>query len=417
MGRRSLLAGRRKGTLLRVAGCLVALASCVRLVMWSVAPHGVSALEAAAVALPTALVGLALVWFGSRRLGPRTHRRALRSLLDGYRQAGLLYVAAKLGLADLLADGPRSSVDLARPLGAHAPTLHRVLRGLVALGVCSEERDGRFGLGPLGTWLQAEKHGSSRGSAILNGEEAFAAWGGLLHSAMTGETAFDHVFGMSVWEHRERHPELNEYFNAAFREGAPRATAAILAAYDFSQFGTVADVGGGHGALLTAILKAHPSVNGILFDQPHVIADAGPYLEAAGVAARCRAVGGGLLAAVPAGADAHVLKYIIHNWGDDGALAILRNCHDALSDGGTLLLVERVLPARVEQDPATVWLDLHMLALNGGRERTEAEYRALLAAAGFTVTRVIRPRSSFRIIEAVRLPAGDGPHDQSGPAG
>jgi SAM-dependent methyltransferase len=241
--------------------------------------------------------------------------------------------------------------------------------------------------------------------AILCGEERLSAWGGLLHSVMTGETAFNHVFGMSEWEHREQHPELNEYFNARLGRGTARATRAVLAAYDFSSFRTIADVGGGHGALLAAVLQAHPSVTGILFDQPHVVAGAGPHLEAAGVAARCQVVGGSFFDHMPDGADAHILKSVIHDWDDEHSVAILRNCHRDLNEHGTLLLVERVMPARVGHDPDTIWVDVHMLALTGGRERSEVEYRALFAAAGFTLTRVIPTRSPFSIIEGVRAEA------------
>jgi len=395
------------GTPLRIAGAVLAAAWSVWLVARLVAPHGMTRLEALAVPLSIASVGLALVWLGGRWISLRRGRRAVRTLLNGYRGTALLYVAAKLGFADLLAAGPRSSADLASSLGAHAPSLHRVLRGLVTLGVCSEEHDGRFALTARGEWLRSETPGSLRGLAILSGEEYAHAWGGLLHSAMTGQTAFDHVFGMRQWEHREQHPELSEYFSAGLRQGTARDAAAILAAYDFSSFRTVADVGGGHGALLAAILQAHPSLSGILFDQPHVVAGAGPSLEAAGVAARCQVVGGSFLDGVPDGADAHVLKSVIHDWDDEQSLAILRNCHRALPEQGTLLLVERIVPARGQQDPATVLVDLQMLALTGGRERSEDEYRALLAAAGFTLTRVIRTRSRFSLIEGIRAEAED----------
>jgi hypothetical protein len=393
-------------TLALAAGILLVLASAAWLAARLIARRWRARLRASAVFLVTALGGLALVWFGSRRLGRlRVGRRMLRVLLSGYRNSALLYVAARLGLADLLTDGPRSSDDLARATGAHAPSLHRVLRGLVMLGVCTEERDGRFGLTALGTWLQAGRAGSLRGAAILCGEEQYAAWGSLLHSVMTGEAAFGHVFGMGQWEHREQHAELNEYFQEGLAAGTARTAAAVVAAYDFSRFRTVADVGGGHGALLAAILKAHPPLNGVLFDEPHVVAGAALRLEAAGVAARCRVVGGSFFDRVPDGADALILKSVIHDWDDERSLAILRNCREALTEEGTLLLVERIMPARAEDDPDAVYVDLQMLALTGGLERSEAEYRALLAAAGFTLTRVIPTRSGLSVLEARRTQA------------
>ena len=332
------------------------------------------------------------------------------ALLSGYRNTALLYVAAKLKLADLLADGPRSSAELARSLGAHAPSLHRVLRGLVVLGMCSEENHGRFALTPSGTCLRAEMPGSLRDLAVLCGEECVAAWGGLVHSAMTGEPAFKHVFGMSQWEHRKQHPELNECFNAWSRQGTSRVAGAILAAYDFSAFRTIADVGGGLGTLLAAILKAHTSVTGILFDQPHVVSGARASLEAAGVAARCRVVGGSFFDRIPDGADLHILKSIIHDWDDEQSLAVLRNCRRALKEQGTLLLIERVMPERVEDAPHVVLQDLHMLAMTGGRERSEVEYRALLGVAGFTQTRVIATLCGLSIVEGVRAEAGGKRH-------
>ncbi|MHB9025479.1 MAG: methyltransferase [Armatimonadota bacterium] len=337
-------------------------------------------------------------WLGRKTAG----RRKLRALLNGYQQTALLYVAAKLGLADLLAAGPKSSDALAETLGAHPRSLHRLLRGLVVLGVCAEEGNGRFRLTALGRGLQADAPGSQRGTAILNGEEYAGAWGGLLHSVMTGETAFPQVFGMSQWAHREAHPELNEYFNAELAQGTERLTGAVLAAYDFSRFGVVADVGGGHGSLLAAILNAHPAATGILFDLPHVVAGASPSLEAAGVADRCRLAGGSFFDEIPAGADAQILKSVIHDWDDAQSLAILRNCHRALKAGGTLLLIERIMPARAARSPFAVLLDLQMLALTGGRERREAEFRTLLAAAGFTHTRLIPTRAGLHIIEGVR---------------
>jgi hypothetical protein len=328
-------------------------------------------------------------------------RRALGSLLDGYRNTALLYVAARLGLPDLLAGGPRSSSELARSLGAHGPSLHRILRGLVVLGVCSEEEDQRFGLTAMGTWLQSETPGSLRGLAILCGEEYASAWGALLHSAMTGEAAFGHVFGTTPWAHREERFELNACFNAWLREETASAADAIVAAYDFSSFRTIADVGGGHGILLASILKAHPSVHGVLMDRPHVVAGARPILEAAGVAQRCQCVAGDFFDRVP-DADVCILKSVIHDWDDEHSLAILRNCRRALNSGEVLLLIERLLPVHTEDAPEVLLQDIHMLAVTGGRERTELDHRALLEESGFTLRRIIPTRSCLSIIEGLK---------------
>jgi hypothetical protein len=293
---------------------------------------------------------------------------------------------------------------MAEALDAHAPSLHRVLRGLVALGICSEEGDGRFGITPLGASLRERSPSTLRAMAILCGEEYMAAWGELLHTVMTGETAFEHAFGMSQWDHRRQHPELAACFRAALNATTARTTGAVIAAYDFSRFRTIADVGGAHGTLLAALLKAYPSARGILFDLPHVVEGASSELEAAGVADRCQILGGDFLGRVPAGADLHVLKSVIHDWDDDKSVLILRNCREALVRDGRLLLIERIMPGRVAEGPGAIWLDLQMLAVTGGRERTEEEHCALLARAGFSLTRIIRTRTSLSIIEAVPQP-------------
>ncbi len=334
------------------------------------------------------------------RTDPASAARLLGALVNGYQTTALLYVAARLGIADFLADGPAESAELARSLGAHAPSLHRILRGLAALGVFREEPDGRFGLSELGNLLRTGTPGSLRNMAIVCGEEYVGAWGGLVHSAMTGGTAFNHVFGMSQWEHRRQHVQLSAGFNRDLAEETARAAEAIVAACDFSRFGTIADIGGGRGALLAAILRDCPAAEGILFDRPHVTPEAEKHLAAQRVIARCRVIGGDFFDSVPGGADAHILKSVIHDWDDERSAAILTNCRAALNDGGVLLLVERLMPKRAADDPPTILVDVQMLAITGGRERSEAEYRALFARTGFTLTRVIPTRSPFNIIEA-----------------
>jgi hypothetical protein len=329
-------------------------------------------------------------------------RRELRDVVGNYRRAALIFVAAKLRLADLLADGPRTSAQLAETLGAHHEALHRVLRALTALDVCSEERDGRFAITAVGALLRDAEPRSVRAEAILSGEEYAPAYAGLLHTVMTGHTAFHQVFAMSPWEHRERYPELAACFNRGLEQGAARTAKAVLAAYNFSPFHTIADVGGGHGIFLAAILKATPSANGILVDAPGIAAAAAPHLLAAGVSQRVNVVAGSFFEGLPAGADAHVLKSVLHDWTDEQCIAILRHCHRSLPENGKVLLIERLLPSRVEDDPGTVMVDLHMLALTGGKERDASEYHALLQAAGFQPGRVIATRSPFHIIEGVR---------------
>ena len=337
---------------------------------------------------------------GCRGFGERVGRLVLQSLIESYRKSAMLHVAGKLGIADLLAKGPLSSNELAQSLGADAVSLHRFLRGLVVLGICSEEHDGRFGVTKLGALLQDTNARSLRGEAVNSGE-SYAAWGNLLHSVMTGETAFRHAFKVDVWDYRKQAPELDEAFNKAFREKSPRIAREILSAYDFSSVRTIADIGGGYGALLAAILASSPSLSGILFDQPHVIAKSVACLKAAGLAERCRAVGGDFFANVPDGADVYLFKSVLHDWNDSQCERILKNCRQALKAKGKLLLIERIMPGRAKEDPSMVMLDLRMMTMTGGRERNEREFRVLFEAAGLTLTRIIPLPSGFNIIEGI----------------
>jgi len=326
--------------------------------------------------------------------------RTLRGLLDGYQDTALLYVAAKLGLADLLTKGPRTSEELAAMTGAHPPSLHRILRGLVTVGAFFEDEE-RFGLTRLGEALRTEVQGSLRNQALVCGEQYMGAWGGLVYSVMTGETAFPHVFGVDQWEHRQRNVVLSERFNADLNAETARSAAAITEAYDFSAFGVLCDVGGGHGALLCAILAACPAMRGMLLERAHVATGARSYVESKGLDKRCRVVEGDFFEGVPEGAGAYVMKSILHDWPDVRSVAILRNCRRALAADGRVILVERVMPGLANDAPDTVRVDLHMLAVTGGRERSEAEYQGLLEAAGLGLGRIVATRSPFCLIEGV----------------
>jgi hypothetical protein len=330
--------------------------------------------------------------------GPR--RADLRDLLDGYQDTALLYVAAKLGVADLLANGPKTSKELAAMTGAHAPSLYRILRGLVIVGMCFEEEE-RFGLTRLGEVLRTGVEGSLSNQALVCGEQYMGAWNGLAHSVMTGETAFAHVFGVDQWEHRQRNMAQSERFNADLNAETARSAVAIVDAYDFSTFGVLCDVGGGHGALLCAILAACPAMKGILLEQAHVAAGARSYVKSQGLNERCRVIEGDFFEGVTERADAYVMKSIVHDWPDARSVAILKNCRRALGAEGRVILVERVMPALAKDAPDTVRVDLHMLAVTGGRERSEAEYQELLEAAGLGLGRIVATRSPFLVIEGV----------------
>jgi hypothetical protein len=358
-------------------------------------------LRLSAAFLLSTVVGLIRIWFRENRLNrSRMGEIALRASINGYRESILLYIAAKLGLADLLVKGPRDSDELALLVGAHAPSLYRVLRGLVVLGLISEKQDGRFALTALGTWLLSDKRNSLRNSALLCGEGRYVVFGSLLKSVMTGKSAWTDL-DTNFFDYSRKHPELDTIYNTAMRRHSKRIAQSVLAAYDFHSLNSVADIGGGHGGLLAAILKAYPTHTGILFDQPHVTDNALPYLEKAGVAERCRIVGGDFLNHIPTGANVLILKNILHNWDDERCITILRNCREALAQGGKILVIEGLMPARAEDNPGMIWLDLWMLAQMGGGERTEKRYREFLAEAGFAFTRALPIASQLWVIEAV----------------
>lgn len=326
---------------------------------------------------------------------------ALLRLVNGYQVTQALHVAATLGIADRLGDGPQSCEDLAVAAGADAPALYRLLRALAAVGVFREEPGRRFALTPLGAGLRADAPQPVGPWAVQVGQPYFwQTWGHLLHSVRTGENAFHALHGTGVWEYRARHPEAGVLFDAAMTALSRRVAGAVAGAYDFGPRRCVVDVGGGRGALLAAILTRHPHLRGVLFDQPLVIAGAGAVLQAAGVAERCDVVGGDFFAAVPEGGDTYVLKSVLHDWEDEPATAILRACRRAIAPDGRLLLVERVLEPPNEGAPAKL-SDLNMLVAPGGRERTEEEYAALLAGAGFRLTAVLPAGGVVQLIEGV----------------
>jgi hypothetical protein len=327
--------------------------------------------------------------------------RSPADLLNGYQDTALLYAAAELGLADLRAKGAKTSGELAAMTETHAPSLHRILRGLVVVGICSEEEDERFGLTGFGQMFRTGVEGSLRNQALVCGDQYMAAWRGLVHSAMTGEPAFAHVFGVDPWEHRQRDTAQSERFNADLNRETARSAAAIVEAYDFSASRVLCDVGGGYGALLCAILAACPPMRGTLLERAHVATGARAYVESQGLDKRCSVIEGDFFESVPEGADAYVMKSIVHDWPDARSMTILKNCRRALETDGRVILIERVMPVLARDAPDTVRVDLHMLAMTGGRERNKAEYQGLLEAAGFSLGRVVATRSPFCVIEGV----------------
>ncbi|HTE65031.1 MAG TPA: methyltransferase [Candidatus Binatia bacterium] len=329
---------------------------------------------------------------------------ALVKMLTGSWVSQALYVAAKLGIADLLRDGPTSCTMLAEATQTHAGALYRVLRALASVGVFAEDKNRCFSVTPLAEPLRADAPGSLRAFAIMLGErEHWRAWESVLHSVRTGQPAFEDVFGMPLFQYFAGHPEAARIFDEAMTSRSGQENAAIVAAYHFAEARTVIDVGGGQGTLLASILDVHPNARGVLFDLPHVIAPARIRMESAGHAVRCEFVAGDFFGVVPAGGDLYLLKKVIHDWDDDRAQLILTRCRTAMSGTGRLLLIEPVVPPGNEASFNKL-LDLLMLVWNaGGRERTEGEHVALLALAGFRRSRVIPTRSGLTIIEAAPI--------------
>jgi hypothetical protein len=322
----------------------------------------------------------------------------MNRMLTGYWISQALYVAAKLGIADLLTPGPRSPEDLAQATKSHAPSLYRLLRALASVGVFAEDGQGRFSLTPLAECLRSDVPGSQRALAIMTGEEHYRAWGELLYSVQTGQAAFDKLYGMPVFDFLSRNPEQAKVFDAAMVGVHGRETAAMLDAYDFAGIATLADIGGGNGSLLTTVLKRHPAMRGILFDLPGVTERARGNLQAAGLADRCRVIGGNFFESAPAGADAYLMRHIIHDWDDEKATQILQNVHRVMGKEGRLLVVEGVIPPGNEPSFGKL-LDLTMLVIPGGKERTEEEYRQLFAAGGFHLTRVVPTKAEVSVVE------------------
>ena len=327
----------------------------------------------------------------------------VRNLATSYALSQAVYVVAKLGIADLLADGPKDRATLAAATETHAPSLYRVLRLLTTVGVFAEREDGLFELTPAGDCLRTAPGSMRLPVTVWGSEWVYRPFGDLLYSVKTGAPAFDHIYGMGFFPYLAQNPEAGRNFNEGLTDLFLQQRAAVAKAYDFSGFHKIVDVGGGYGALVTTILKGNPHLHGVLFDQPSVVEGGKNQIEAAGVADRCEAVAGNFFEAVPPGGDLYCLSLVIHDWDDDRSLTILKNCHRAMEKGGKLLLVEVLVGVRNEPDWGKL-TDAYMLVLTrGGRERTVAEYGDLFAAAGFRLTTTIATQSEMSIIEGVRV--------------
>jgi hypothetical protein len=329
--------------------------------------------------------------------------QTLHQLINGYRISQAIHVAASLHIADHLVAGPRTSHDLATTAGTHPESLYRLLRALAAAGVLHEGEDRTFSLTSIGQYLRCDIAGSRHAWATFSGRPSYwGAWGELLHSVRTGGNAFKHMHGVDVWAYRAQNPSESEIFDAAMREGSLRAVDDVAESFDFGRFQRIADIGGGDGSFIASILKAYDNCHGILFDQPHVVAAASNVLHEADVANRCKVVGGNFFEAVPLGYDAYVLKFIIHDWQDEQAIALLRMCRRACKASSRLVLVERVL-ASANEGLEGKFSDLNMLVSAGGRERTLEEFEVLFEAAQFAPVSVARGRGWLTVIEAAPI--------------
>ncbi|MBX9648648.1 MAG: methyltransferase [Xanthobacteraceae bacterium] len=320
-------------------------------------------------------------------------------LINGFQITQAIHVAATLRVADYLNEGARSAGELAARTKSHPGSLYRLLRALAAVGVFREEEGQKFSLTPLGDCLRTDSATPLGAWAEVVGSSYYwQTWGHLLHSVRTGENAFQNLNGKDVWQFRAEHPEDGATFDRAMTQLSHGSAAAVIRAYDFSPFHHVVDVGGGQGLMLAAILRAHPDMRGTLFDQPGVVAGAKAALTERGVIDRCHIVGGSFFEAVPDGADAYLMRVVIHDWEDDEAVAILKVCRRAMRETAKLLLIERLV-APANEMPSTKFSDLNMLVSPGGRERTREEFADLLARSGFELT-LICSAGIHNVIEA-----------------
>ena len=328
----------------------------------------------------------------------------LLEMINGSWIAQAIAVTAELSLADLLRYGPRSSADLAAVTRTDAPSLHRLLRALTTINICHESDDGRFRMTEMGQLLGSDSPDSLRCWSMWWGKHLWPVWGNLRYSITTGNSARTLLTGTEGFKHLENDPAAAATFNQALVELTRLTTSGVVQAYDFSGCQLIADVGGGYGELLSAILVANPNSHGILFDLPHATEGARRHFEQSGLSNRCEFVAGDFFQSVPQGADAYVLKSVIHDWNDDKSREILTTCRNAMSDDARLLLVERVMPQRLEATPShqsAARSDLTMLVALGAQERTETEFRNLLHSAGFELTRIY-PAGMVSVLEAKR---------------
>ncbi len=326
----------------------------------------------------------------------------MMQMITGFWTSCCIYAAAKLNVADFLKDKPQTADQLAEATHSDAASLYRVLRALSSVGVFSENEQRQFELTPLGNTLQSDAPGSMKAMAIAQLGDHFNAWGNLVYSIKTGHIAFDNIEGMPVWKYYETHPDEGLNFMKAMTGLTGAVIQNVLPMYDFSGFKTIVDVGGGNGALLMAVLDKAPQATGIVFDEEYVVDETKKSIQQKGYSNRCETAAGSFFDFIPENADAYLMKMVLHDWNDEQCLQILKNCHKAMKPGSKLLVLDAVIPEGNEPHPGK-FMDINMLAMTGGKERTKKEFVSLFAGAGLKLSRVISTHSPlFSIVEAVK---------------
>ncbi|WP_327355116.1 methyltransferase [Streptomyces sp. NBC_01304] len=311
-----------------------------------------------------------------------------------------VYAGTALGLPAHLADGPRTTAELAELTSSDPRALGRLLRALTGVGLFRTDERGRHVLTDVGQALRSDVPGSLASLVQMElGEAHHDTWGQILHSVQTGEAAFAKAVGCDIWAFFEGDPVMNAHLGQAMSGLTAMVADTVIEAYDFGPYEKIVDVGGGEGAFLSAVLAAHPRARGVVFDLPHVVPAGAPHIADAGLSERCELVGGSFFEKVPEGGDLYTMKWVLHDWDDASCVRILQSCRQVMSDDARLLIVDTVVPEGDEFSPSKI-IDLNMMVLSGGQERTAEEFRALLAEAGFRLTRIVPTRSPSSVIEA-----------------
>ena len=334
-----------------------------------------------------------------QKIDPRAAQQLVFQLGTGYILSAALHVAVSLGIADRLADGSRNVSELADAADVNEDALYRILRSLSSAGVFVESGPRQFSNNVASEQLKAGTTGLREMVLWMSDSFHFNVYADIMHSVKTGLPAVEKTLGMAVFEYFPKHPDLSERFNNAMTAFSAMVIPAVLEAYDFGGIDTLVDVAGGHGQVLTSILQAYPSMKGVLGDLAHVIAGAEPRIRALGLSGRCRTEVIDFFKAVPRGGDAYIMKHIIHDWDDEKSITILKNIQQAMNPGGRVILLDSVLPPANQPDFGKL-IDLEMLLMPGGRERTEEEFRSLFDRAGFRLTKIVRTESPLCVIEA-----------------